>query len=77
MKFLFLCNQQNPKCCNSYFCGVECFQTTDVTYSAVSPSLPLSYDDLEDRFEYVGEFIIDGTRQTVWEEKERSVYKIS
>ena len=71
MIFLFLCNQQNPKCCHSYFCGVECMQTTHYEFSAVNNTYPVSFEDLENRFIYVGEFVVDGVKQMVFEEKER------
>ena len=71
MKFLFLCNQMNPACRDSYFCGVECTQTTHCEFSAVNTSYPTTFEELEGRFSYVGEFVVDGVRQTVWEEKER------
>ena len=73
MIFLFRCNRRKPECCGSYSCGVECTETLDFEYSENSNNPPTSLEDLEARFEYVGEFMYDGTKQTVWEEKERKI----
>lgn len=70
MKLIYLCDQHNPMCENSYCCGVECCQTDDPEHS-IGGAPPTSLEDLEERFEYVGDLVLNGRRETVWEEIRR------